>query len=89
MNLSVNQSPREGDHSPWGAIQETHEYVEGIVRVHTAGHGGVWLSAERLAQMPAGWISSDGWYEEDCEVTFVLKLNFRPFFRRIGVDRLI
>ena len=41
--------------------------------MHTAGHGGIWLSAERLVQMPADQISSDGWYEEDCEATFVLK----------------
>ena len=73
MNPSANQPPREGDRSPWGSIQQAEEYVEGIVRVHTAGRGGIWLSAERLAQMPADQISSDGWYEEDCEATFVLK----------------
>lgn len=66
------RQPQEGDSSPWGEIQQADQLAEGVVEVHTASHGGIWLSPERLAQMPEGQVSSDGWYEEDSEAAFPL-----------------
>ena len=59
--------------SPWGSVQHSDELAEGIVQVHTASHGGIKLSDERLAQMPTDQRTSDGWYEEDCEAAFVYR----------------
>ncbi len=39
--------------SPWGAVQQSEVIAEGIVRVQTASHGGILLSAERYAQVTA------------------------------------
>ena len=64
--------PRVDDPSPWGPIQHLTVLAEGVIEVETAGHGGIWLSAERLAQMPADERSTDGWYEQDCEAVFPL-----------------
>ena len=69
----TDTQPREGDPSPWGEIQGTTILAPGVVSVHTAGHGGIWLSAERLAQMPPNERTSDSWYEEDCEAAYPLK----------------
>ena len=65
--------PRAGSPSPWGTVQYVYPYAEGVISVGTAGHGGIWLSDERLAQMPANEQSTDGWYEEDCEAVFPLR----------------
>ncbi len=51
--------------SPWGIIQEEREDLPGIREVHTAGHGGYQLSAERQAQLPEFLRIDSGWYEED------------------------
>lgn len=37
--------------SPWGAVQSSHVYAEGIESVSTAGHGGILLSPERMARV--------------------------------------
>ena len=68
--------PRIGGDSPWGAIQSCTRLADGVICVDTASHGGIWLSSERLAQMPAEQRSTDGWYEEDCEVAFPLRRFF-------------
>lgn len=56
--------------SPWGEIQTRTVLGEGVVRVTTASHGGILLSAERYAQMPAcfkkTWAGGAA-YEEDCD----------------------
>ncbi len=54
-------------HSPWGRVQNEITLAEGITFVDTASHGGIKLSAERVAQMPRGARKTSGWYEEDCE----------------------
>ena len=64
--------PQVGHISPWGQIDGIEELADGIVQVFTPGHGGIWLSPERLAAMPAEQRSTDGWYEEDCEAVFPL-----------------
>ena len=53
--------------SPWGAIQDKRELAPGIWQISTAGHGGIKLSRERNAAMPAYMRNEGGWYEEDCE----------------------
>jgi hypothetical protein len=68
-----------GDYSPWGQIQAAEQIAPGIVQVGTAGHGGIWLSPERKAALPAcvkayrsGYHSgSPTWWEEDCEAALV------------------
>lgn len=73
--------------TPWGPVQHQKQLAPGIVMVITAGHGGIWLSPERQAQLPA-WalgIPSDycpkpTWWEEDCESLVVAYV----FFEEIG-----
>ena len=65
--------PREGHHSPWGPIETAEDVAEGIVSVHTASHGGIWLSPDRLALMDHSERTRDAWYEEDCEAAFPLQ----------------
>mgnify|MGYP003452830810 CR=1 FL=1 len=77
MNTQAS-APIVGGPSPWGAIQTRREIAPGIVRVTTASHGGIWLAADRLAQMPSGFVRPsayhDGleWFEEDCEAALVI-----------------
>ena len=87
--------PRAGGSSPWGEIQDADMIAEGIFSVYTAGHGGIWLSADRLEQMPADERSTDGWYEEDSEMAFPLR-RFRDEvdlnalgMKAEGLDRFI
>lgn len=83
-----NHSPREGDRSPWGPIETAERLADGIVSVHTPSHGGIWLSAARLAQMPPGERSTDGWYEEDCEAAFPLRRFRDEVLHVFPADRL-
>ena len=65
-------------------MQTAEELADGVVLVTTASHGGVWLAPERLAQMPDGERAADGWYEEDCEMAYVLR-RFRDEIAGDGV----
>ena len=62
---------KEGDHSPWGKIQFITPVMPGMDFVSTAGHGGIKLSRELNAKMPAYLRLAGGWYEEDCEWAMV------------------
>ena len=56
--------------TPWGHADHVTELAEGIVSVGTPSHGGVRLSAERQAQLPAGidnFLHNLEWWEEDCD----------------------
>ena len=83
--------PKVGSLTPWGEAETAKENPgeEGIVFVTTIGHGGFWLSDERLNEMPKelrkfgdssphhpSW---KGWFEEDCEWGAVA-LAFPEFF---------
>lgn len=61
--------------SPWGRPQSQRVLAPGIVKVSCEGHGGILVSPERFAQMPACFqldAGPDGcWYEEDCEAYLV------------------
>lgn len=69
--------PTVRSHSPWGPIQSATVLAPGIVSVSTAGHGGIWLSPEREAQIPenvraiARQYAPSPWYEEDCDSAIV------------------
>ncbi len=70
-SLPRERRPSVGGHSPWDTIQHIEAIEEdgSILSITTAGHGGLWVSKEKQAQMPAILRPNlDGhWYEEDCE----------------------
>ena len=71
-------------HTPWGDIHDQREHAPGIVNVSTAGHGGFWLSAERLAEFRAVFpdfdpYAGEPWFEED-EDWAVVVLAFPDMF---------
>lgn len=78
--------PRSAHPSPWGPIQSVDVIGNGIVSVDCAGHGGLWLSADRLADMPEDCLSSDGWYERDVEALWVFKHLERHLNEPLSVD---
>jgi len=61
--------------SPWGEIQHVTQIADDIWQVDTASHGGLKVSDQRLAAMPAHLrttpYSQNGWFEEDCDWAFV------------------
>ncbi|MBB3892853.1 hypothetical protein GGQ61_003591 [Phenylobacterium haematophilum] len=63
--------PRCGFASPWGAIQTVTPLGPDAVAVSTASHGGLCVSPDALARMPAATrqtaYSANGWFEEDCD----------------------
>lgn len=65
-----------GMSTPWGGINEFTPLAEGIVSVSTPGHGGLWLSDERIAQLPEHYEPCTGtrrWAEEDEDAALVLQ----------------
>ena len=70
--------------TPWGPAQSAQTLATGIVNYSTAGHGGISLTAERIAQMPTALrevmpCAGEGWYEED-EDWALVALSFPAFF---------
>ena len=63
--------------TPWGAIQTYDKLADGVYTVDTAGHGGLWLSDERIAQLPEHYESfacdNRRWHEEDEDAPLVLQ----------------
>lgn len=52
--------------SPWGKPQTCDKIAPGIVRVTTAGHGGIHLDDWRQSRMPEALKNQvENWYEED------------------------
>lgn len=66
MAATRSTSPR---FTPWGRADHVEMIASGIAVVSTPSHGGVWLSAERNALVPAPLRETSGWYEEDCEAS--------------------
>lgn len=66
-----NTPPREGDASPWGAIDGVTPLGPEAAAVTTASHGGIWVTPAALARIPeslrATAYSDGGWFEEDCD----------------------
>jgi hypothetical protein len=77
--------------SPWGLVQSQYELAPGIIKVSTAGHGGIWLSPERQAQLP-GWAlqvpssycPKPMWWEEDCEAQIVMYVFWEEIEQCVG-----
>ena len=64
-------------HTPWGPPQDIEELAEGVLRVSTASHGGLKLSRERWAEIPAAVrdaMFTPTFAEEDCEELIVRTL---------------
>jgi hypothetical protein len=61
----------EANDSPWGPIDEQKEIAPGVVSVITPHHGGLLLSPERQAAMPAHLRLDGAAYEEDGEYNLV------------------
>jgi hypothetical protein len=58
--------------TPWGISDGQQTLAPGIVSYSTPSHGGIWLSAERQAQLPKGidnFVHDLRWWEEDCDWT--------------------
>ena len=62
----------EDGSSLWGGVQTVRTIVPGIREVSTASHGGLVLSDELNARIPAPLRRADGAYEEDCEWAVVV-----------------
>jgi hypothetical protein len=75
--------------TPWGDPQQHRILAPGIISVSTARHGGIFLSPERCAQLPAPlklittWQGEPAgrcaWFEEDVDAILVI-LAFPQFF---------
>jgi hypothetical protein len=69
---------------PWHRINSTHEIAPGIWSVSTESHGGILISAERRAAMPAHLrdiptFAGGNAYEEDCDAGIIL-VAFPEYF---------
>ena len=64
-------------YTPWGPPQDIVALAEGVVRIETAGHGGLKLSRERWESLPTAVQASlmtPTFAEEDCEEAIVQTL---------------
>ena len=64
-------------YTPWGWTKNVVELAEGVWRVSTPGHGGLKLSRERWAELPAAVreaMLTPTFAEEDCEEPIVRTL---------------
>ena len=69
--------------TPWGPAQTESEVAPGIIFYTTAGHGGYWLSPDRMAFMEAEFpfttFAGGSWFEEDQDWAAVV-IAFPQFF---------
>jgi len=70
--------------SPWGLVQSQDDLGEGISFVSTASHGGYYVPAEKVAEMPyelryRPTFTGGSWYEEDNDWPIVM-LSFPHLF---------
>ena len=78
-------------HTPWGPSQTESVIAPGIINYETASHGGIWLSRNRIDEMPHymrghTWGSNgDHWYEEDNDWGFVA-LSWPQYFTERQLD---
>jgi len=69
----------------WGSPQQSEQILPGVWEVHTASHGGIVLSEERQAAMPAALRLADPFYEEDvdwCLAIVAFEAEYRASGRR-------
>ena len=70
MNFKNNMA------TPWGPIQTYHHIADGVTMIHTARHGGLYLSAQRVEELPDEYepfTKSKHWAEEDEDAAIVLQ----------------
>lgn len=70
MNFRRNMS------TPWGPIQWYHVITQGVVMLSTAGHGGLWISPEKVKELPDEYepfTRSKHWAEEDEDAPLALQ----------------
>jgi hypothetical protein len=77
-------------HCPWGKVEFPAEIAPGIWTLSTPSHGGIVVSAERRAAMPAQLrdfqtFAGGNWYEEDCDWC-VVALAFPEYFSADVLD---
>lgn len=71
--------------TPWGAAQDAFQYAEGLIFVHTAGHGGFWCGPERWLKIRSTWPNwrpfgdRAPWLEEDIDC-IIATLAFPDLF---------
>jgi len=71
----MNQ-PRKNSLTPWGRADWIHKIDDGIVMIGTPSHGGIWLSQERIKELPEHYepfTRSRQWAEEDEDGGLVLQ----------------
>jgi hypothetical protein len=86
--FNPSETPRE---TLWGAPQTATQLLPGIWEVHTSSHGGMILSDERQAAMPAALRLDSTSYEEDVDWALVV-LGFAAEFAGLptkGFDLLV
>ena len=77
------------DHSPWGPIQSSTSYGDGVRMVETAGHGGFLVDRAVNAGIPAHLRIASGAYEEDCDwalVVLALPERFPDDLTKIAIE---
>lgn len=74
----LTRQPREGSNdldpgtpTPWGNAQQSTTFAGGIVRHHTATHGGFHLDPAQNALVHPAYRNDSGWYEKGAEWTKV------------------
>ena len=78
--MTTQPKPRLNGNSPWGQIDYLEVRAPGIISVSTPGHGGIWVSPELEATLPASVraiareYAPAQWYEEDCDCIIPLAL---------------
>ena len=85
--------PRLHGSSPWDQIDFLRVIAPGVVSVSTPSHGGLWISPELEATIPADCqaiarqYAPAGWYEEDCDCLIPIALleGFDP--KHVAVAR--
>ncbi len=92
--------PKVGSHSPWGTIDNITRIAAGVLFVGTPSHGGIWLSDQRIAQIPetlrkpkSAYAEKPRWWEQDLEAGFPLwffgGLYHRERHRRVEREQLV
>lgn len=88
MNARTHLTVDMPQSTPWGMVNHYQPIAQGIVYVDTAGHGGFWLSPERLAKVPADHrmarfgrarTMTSPWFEHDCDWIFAVLAHEEVF----------
>lgn len=58
--------------TPWGTADHVETYDNGVVRVSTPSHGGMFCNPELNERVPEPLRNADGWYEEDLDAHCVV-----------------